>query len=88
MKNIEEDYKKEVKQYREMINEFHNNLFYQYALCGFKKGKWYREHPNFQTVDIAEKYLKKNRHQFKDYEKVKIQRRQISLWEDLIEEAD
>lgn len=63
-------------------------LFYQYTLCGLKKGKWYREHPNFRTAKEAQKYLGKNRHQFRNYETVKIQRRKISLWEDYKEDEE
>lgn len=60
--------------------------FYQYAIAGFRNGKWYREHPNFITLELAQKHIKTDKHKFKRYEKLKIQRRQISKWEDVYNE--
>lgn len=58
--------------------------FMQYAICGLKNGKWYREHPNYETLEIAEKHLRQDRHKLRNYEKLKIQCRKITKWEDYI----
>ena len=57
--------------------------YFQYTICGLRNGKWYREHPNFETLEIATKHLKTDRHKLRIYEKVKIQRRKITKWEDV-----
>lgn len=61
------------------------DYFMQYAIAGFRNGKWYREHPNFETLETAKKYLNENKYtsQFKRYEKFKIQVRKITKWENI-----
>lgn len=57
--------------------------FLQYAIAGFRDGKWYREHPNFPNLEATKKHIKKDKHKLRNYEKLKIQCRKITKWEDI-----
>lgn len=60
--------------------------FMQYAICGCRNGKWYREHPNCPTLEIAKQHLITEKHKLRCYDKLKIQCRKITKWEDVLEE--
>jgi len=58
----------------------------QYSIAGLKKGteKWYRE-GKFRDIESAKHFFKHHRKDFKNYEKLKIQSRVITRWEDEVE---
>ena len=55
----------------------------QYTLAGYKESsnKWYRE-GKFTDEESAKHFYKHHRKDFKQYSKLKLQVRTISLWQD------